>query len=302
MGFFRSGTAPPVLVLAVCAVSARFSKHPALRHDPPFLAGEAFASEARRQILKKFDTPNITNVTVCVLLALHEFGTCQGGRSWAMGGMATRMAHAIQLHKEANNDPLGKPHSRPAGDYFHQGEGGYMSFIDKEIRRRSMWSCFIMDRFTSSGTERPHLIAESEVEIQLPVHDRNLELGIPAVTEQLDGTVKDSGEEVGDVTGNMGVAAYMVRAVALYGRVVKYLNQVSVPKALVPIPPLLSFFPFFHYIFHVFYGNSNPLRLRKYKINYKCGVFLLTSLRGAKTATPVKFGSQIPNLRSLIRR
>jgi len=88
-----------------------------------------------------------------------------------------------------------------------------------------------MDRFTSSGTERPHLIAESEVEIQLPVHDRNLELGIPAVTEQLDGTVKDSGEEIGDVTGDMGVAAYMVRVVALYGRVVKYLNQVSVPKA-----------------------------------------------------------------------
>ncbi|CAZ79391.1 unnamed protein product [Tuber melanosporum] len=221
----RSGTAPPVLILAVCAVSARFSRHPAVRHDPPFLAGEAFASEARRQILKKFDTPNVTNVTVCVLLGLHEFGTCQGGRSWAMGGMATRMAHAIQLHKEANSDPLGKPHSRPAGDYFHQDEGGYMSFVDREIRRRSMWSCFILDRFTSSGTERPHLIAESEVEIQLPVHDRNLELDIPAVTEQLDGTVKGSVGEVGDATECMGVAAYMVRVVALYGRVVKYLNQ-----------------------------------------------------------------------------
>ncbi|PWW73411.1 hypothetical protein C7212DRAFT_354255 [Tuber magnatum] len=221
----RSGTAPPVLVLVVCAVSARFSKHPAVRHDPPFLAGEAFASEARRQILKKFDTPNVTNVTVCVLLGLHEFGTCQGGRSWAMGGMATRMAHAIQLHKEANNDPLGKPHSRPAGDYFPQDEGGYMSFIDREIRRRSMWSCFILDRFTSSGTERPHLLAESEIEIQLPVHDRNLELDMPAVTEQLDGTVKGSREEIGDVAGAMGVAAYMVRVVALYGRVVKYLNQ-----------------------------------------------------------------------------
>ncbi|RPA99720.1 hypothetical protein L873DRAFT_1682915 [Choiromyces venosus 120613-1] len=221
----RSGTAPPVLVLAVCAVSARFSRHPEVRHDPPFLAGEAYASEARRQILKKFDTPNITNVTVCILLGLHEFGTCQGGRSWAMGGMATRMAHAIQLHKEANNGPLGKPHSRPTGDYFPQDEGGYMSFVDREIRRRSMWSCFIMDRFTSSGTERPRLIVESEVEIQLPVHDRNLELDIPAVTEQLDGTVKDYGEEVGDVTGDMGVAAYMVRVVALYGRVVKYLNQ-----------------------------------------------------------------------------
>lgn len=208
-----------MLVLAVCAVSARFSKHHAVRHDPPFLAGESFAAEALRQLLKNFDVPNITNVTVCAMLSLHAFGTCHGGGSWTLGGMATRMAHAVQLHKEVNNDPLGR---LPPG-----------SFVDREICRRTMWACFIMDRFTASGTARPHLNVESELEIQLPVRERNLELDMPAITERLDGTAEGFEGENGDPSDNMGVSAYMVRIVALYGRVVKYVNQVS-PLSFVP--------------------------------------------------------------------
>lgn len=215
-----------MLVLALCAVSARFSKHPAVRHDPPFLAGESFAAEARRLLLKNFDNPNITNVTVCIMLGLHEFGTCQGGRSWAFGGMATRMAHALQLHKEVNNDPIGKS-SRPYYPQDHEGPLGVnsMSFVDREIRRRCMWASFAMDRFNSSGTERPCIISESELGIQLPSHDKNLELNLPTITEQLDGNVRFL--EPGRATENMGVGAYIVRVIALYGRVVKYVNQVS---------------------------------------------------------------------------
>jgi hypothetical protein len=230
---YRGGTAPPILVLAICAVSARFSKHPAVQHQPPFLAGEKFAAEARRQLLKNFDTPNITNLTVCILLGLHEFGACHGGRSWAFGGMATRMAHALQLHKEIDQDPMGKVNPLMRPDYLHEGGNieGYMSFTDKEIRRRCFWACFVMDRFNSSGTARPCIINESDVEIQLPVHDRNLQLEVQAITEQLDGGVKDTSElpeeeKVAAAAESMGIGAYMVRAVAIYGRVVKYLNQV----------------------------------------------------------------------------
>lgn len=217
----------------MCAVSARFSKHPAVQHDPPFLAGERFAAEARRQLLKNFDNPSITRLTVCIILGLHEFGTCHGGRSWALGGMATRMAHALQLHKEAEHDPAGKAIHVQHPDYIHEGGlmGGFMSFTDKEIRRRCMWACFVMDRFTSSGTERPCLINEAEIEIQLPVHDRNLQLDAPAITEQLDGGVKDPSdipgeEKLAKAAGSMGIGAYAVRAVAIFGRAVKYLNQV----------------------------------------------------------------------------
>lgn len=88
-----------------------------------------------------------------------------------------------------------------------------------------MWASFAMDRFNSSGTERPCIISESELGIQLPSHDKNLELNLPTITEQLDGNVRFL--EPGRATENMGVGAYIVRVIALYGRVVKYVNQVS---------------------------------------------------------------------------
>lgn len=77
----RSGTVPPALSLAVCAVSARFSTHPQLNSEPPFLRGENWANPAAAIALSRHDEPNITILTVFLLLGLHEFGTCHGGRS-----------------------------------------------------------------------------------------------------------------------------------------------------------------------------------------------------------------------------
>jgi transcription factor-like protein len=89
-----------VLVLTVCAVAARFSAHPHIEMVPKFLSGERWASRARRICTTRLDRPNLTLVTCLVLLSLHDFGTCHGARSWALGGQAIRMAFALRLHRE----------------------------------------------------------------------------------------------------------------------------------------------------------------------------------------------------------
>ena len=132
----RCNALPPVLGLSVCAVAARFdivSETEPL--TPPYLRGEQWAAPARNIILKRYDEPNILIVTVCIIIALHEFGTCQGGRSWMLAGMAVRMAHALQLHHELEHDPLGKDIDKK----------GKLTCIDREVRRRTMWACFMMD-------------------------------------------------------------------------------------------------------------------------------------------------------------
>jgi len=108
----------------VCAVSARFSTHPKLNSNPNFLRGEEWASLARDIVMRRYEWPNITILTCLLILGLHEFGTCHGGRSWALGGQAIRMAFALQLHKDLEYDP----HSSSV----------QLSFIDREIRRRTM--------------------------------------------------------------------------------------------------------------------------------------------------------------------
>ncbi|KAJ6259190.1 hypothetical protein Dda_6088 [Drechslerella dactyloides] len=220
---FKNGTVPPVLILALCAVSARFSSHPAIRKDMPFLAGEDWGIEAGRIVRDNFDRANLTNLTVLLLLGLHELGTCNGGKSWAYGGMAMRMAYALQLHKEIDDDPLGLPNNSAVPPR------NPISFTDREIRRRLMWACFFMDRFNSSGTSRPQFLDEADIHIQLPIKERMFVTERPGLTENVNGEVSpvDTGirMELGNVYANMGIAAYNVRVVTLWGRVMKYLNH-----------------------------------------------------------------------------
>ncbi|KAH8910015.1 hypothetical protein BR93DRAFT_447332 [Coniochaeta sp. PMI_546] len=213
----RAGALPPVLVLSVCAVSARFSNHPKLNSQPNFLRGEEWAAAARDIITKRYEWPNITILTCLLILGLHEFGTCHGGRSWSLGGQAIRMAFALQLHKDLDYDPL------------RMGGRAQLSFVDREIRRRTMWACFLMDRFNSSGTDRPTFIREETLKIPLPIKEKNFQLDMPGPTETLTGEVMDivSAEDgqVADAKQNMGVAAYMIKAISVWGRVISYLNQ-----------------------------------------------------------------------------
>ncbi|KAJ5690963.1 hypothetical protein N7488_011698 [Penicillium malachiteum] len=214
----KAGTVPPVLILAVCAVSARFSTHPQLNSEPPFLRGENWANPAAAIALSRHDEPNITILTVFLLLGLHEFGTCHGGRSWSFGGQALRMAYALQLHQELERDPL-----------LGQGNSNsQLSFTDREIRRRTMWACFLMDRYNSSGSQRPPIGNEKFLHIQLPIKETHFQMEIPGPTEDLDGdilnpTPDDSGQ-LSNARDNMGVSAYIIRAIVIWGRLVDYLN------------------------------------------------------------------------------
>ena len=144
-------------------------------------------------------------------------------------GMATRMAYALQLHRELDHDPLGRK----------QDKKSELSFTDREIRRRTMWACFLMDRFNSSGTERPMFADEEVIKAQLPIKESSFQCEVPAPTENIEGRVPNP---ITDETGKqsvakeeMGVAAYMIRIVALWGRVIKYLNMGGKEKDPHPI-------------------------------------------------------------------
>lgn len=167
--------------------------------------------------MKRYEWPNITILTCLLILGLHEFGTCHGGRSWALGGQAIRMAYALQLHKDLDYDPQSKGQKVP------------LSFIDREIRRRIMWACFLMDRFTSSGTDRPMFISDDSLLLPLPVSERCFQLDMPAQTELLDGrpgppAVEGQVAET-DLRSSMGPAAFFIRGLAVWGRVVTYYNH-----------------------------------------------------------------------------
>jgi hypothetical protein len=225
-----SGKIPPILILAVCAVSARFSTHPELRGSPPFLRGEAWAAPARQIALRRYDSPNITVLIVYILLGLHEFGTCHGGRSWMFAGMAQRMAFMLQLHKidesSSSTDENGKENISTEED----------SHTDVEVRRRVMWSCFLMDRFISSGSDRPMCIPEDSISIPLPVQESLFLSGIKAEANSMggQGTLKST-PNLNDLSSNLGTTAYLIRLVSIWGKLITYFNLGAMEAEKVPM-------------------------------------------------------------------
>jgi hypothetical protein len=126
------------------------------------------------------------------------------------------MAYALQLHRDLDYDPQ------------KRNGTAELSFIDREIRRRTMWACFLMDRFNSSGTDRPTFIKEESIKVQLPIKEKFFQLDMPGPTEDLKGNVphpvSPGAGQLSNAKDNMGVAAYMIRAIALWGRIINYLN------------------------------------------------------------------------------
>ena len=193
-----------------------------------------------------------------------------------LGGMAVRMAFALQLNRDLDQEktPEKAVEASP-------GKSQKLSFVDEEIRRRTMFACFLMDRYTSSGSDRATFISEKKIDIQLPIRERNFQRGIPGKTECLEQYLsrsKDPKREVDETSfdkkneraegrselrhellahsnsisrdnriptqktgppdqdedlepeaadqpkANMGVAAYIVRAVALWHMILHYMN------------------------------------------------------------------------------
>ena len=74
--------------------------------------------------------------------------------------------------------------------------------------------------------ERPHAIQESDCYVRLPTTERSFMLGIPIKTELLVAPRSSSDmPSLHPLTHSMGSEAYLVRIVALWGRVTKYVNQ-----------------------------------------------------------------------------
>ena len=148
----RDHKVPPVVLLSICAVSARFSTHPQFSTTPSFRRGENWAATARGICLHHHDTPHLSIVTAQVLLSLHEFGSCRGERAWALAGQAIRMAYALGLHVESPT----------------RG-------VEEEIKTRAMWSCVVLDRLMTVD-QRPSMVDSSVVsQLALPLSDSALD-------------------------------------------------------------------------------------------------------------------------------
>ncbi|ORZ22405.1 fungal-specific transcription factor domain-domain-containing protein [Absidia repens] len=121
----------------------------ASRHSPLYVhQSGAFYSRARQLIDDFMDIPRMSTVLALLYLAAYDEGT-RSSRSWMYSGMAVRMALDLGLYR-AN---------------YYSNE---MSQFDVELRKRVLWTCYVMDQLYSSLMERPPMLSFNIISLDLP--------------------------------------------------------------------------------------------------------------------------------------
>lgn len=181
-----------MLLLAVLTLTAKFHSGLVLnlalktgnKNMEPVMASEYYAAELRDLIIGIESIgegePTLEKIQATLMLGLHEWGVTQGMRAWTHIGLAIRHAQAIGLqyedglddspwavslsmNVEANRLVVGTRERRSQSVSTSDDD-----FTAEEIKRRTFWACFIMDRYLSNGKYRPAMISIEDVRIQLP--------------------------------------------------------------------------------------------------------------------------------------
>ena len=208
-----------MLVLGILALTARF--HPAVvRHlcggrggekdREPVHASEHYATVLRALLVGSrgnyIGQPNLAKIQALLMLGLYEWGICNGVKAWIHVGLAIRMAQAMGLQFEDDQEyqPLAlSSATRIEALHLEIGESApsnepldptsHDAFVEEEMRRRTFWSCFIMDRCLSSGKFRPSMLMLDDVRLQLPCSQNAFLFGDRVCTALIDGNCSGTG-------------------------------------------------------------------------------------------------------------
>ncbi|CAK4032090.1 transcriptional regulatory [Lecanosticta acicola] len=152
----------------------------------------------------------IAHCQTWVLLATYEFKLMYFPRAWMSSGRACRMSQMMGLHRVDGQGLDVKQCLPPPRDW-----------TEREERRRTFWSCFCVDRYSSIGTGWPMTIEEQDISTVLPTPEEAYELNKPAKTIHLREALEPSGP------ANLSSFSGVVLMACLFGRNLTHLHRPS---------------------------------------------------------------------------
>jgi len=135
----RNESPPSHLVFAVLGLSSRFSDNPVFRtpqdgaDKPP---SAIFYERAKHFIKEEYDHSQLATVQALLLIAIQQMGFCESQRAWLCVGMAIRMAQDLGLNKETSGQEQSK------------------NRLQKEMKKRTWWSIYVIERLLCTGLNR----------------------------------------------------------------------------------------------------------------------------------------------------
>ncbi|KAI9851838.1 MAG: hypothetical protein M1838_002554 [Thelocarpon superellum] len=211
--------ASPLFLFSFLALTARFHPDLVARNgqstsgsSDPLVASEYYAVFARN-LLKDgpgtpLERPSVEKTQALLMLGLHEWGMCHGVQAWLYVGAAVRFALALGLdhdpepeHRSSVLTPALKKEAKHLGlrsllrDPPPLDLSRSNSAVDREVRRRTLWSCFVLDRYLSGGKSRLQTLRVADLTVRLPSSTRAFLFGNSAPTKLLRDVVQESSDE-----------------------------------------------------------------------------------------------------------
>ena len=112
------------------------------------------------------DDVSLPRVQTYLVLCVYEVGCGLESRAWIHLGDAIRMAQILRLpvmDKPPSPFDWGKPEQNSDED-----------LLARELKRRTFWSCFFLDKLLSNGRDRPSGIQEQDIFCDLPISEEDL--------------------------------------------------------------------------------------------------------------------------------
>ncbi|KFX90405.1 hypothetical protein O988_08213, partial [Pseudogymnoascus sp. VKM F-3808] len=218
-----------IFLLGMLTLTARFIPELVAFHDPsdPLAASEFYAEAfaARLDAPALTGQPSLERVQGLLMISLYHWGMCRGQRAWMYITIAVGMAQTMGLMFEEDPQVKRKP-ERPAvveelrqlGAKSKAGEPGSkpdeQTLIQREIKRRTAYSCFILDRYQASGRYRPQIINIDDLHVQLPY----FQFGISVETGSLKDIPQSDSNGNSRTMGATQVLSIYIRLVEIWGR------------------------------------------------------------------------------------
>ncbi|KAF2431617.1 hypothetical protein EJ08DRAFT_586999, partial [Tothia fuscella] len=169
----------------------------------PIEASNAYAAHARAIILPAIEEPTLSRIQALLMITGHSWGAGEGRRAWMYLGMAVRMAQVIGIFDEG-----AQAKTRD-------------EFVAAEEKRRTAWTCFLMDSLLSGGRGRRRALSADDMHIALPCDSANFTFGELVHCERINGFLADGGDTT-IMTGKLGIVAHSMRVADVWGAVARW--------------------------------------------------------------------------------
>jgi hypothetical protein len=163
---------------------------------------------ARKSSSDTYDEPSLINLQCCLILCIYKAGEGSEFKSWLRLGHVIRQAQLLQLHKQDSDQRR-----------FDWGSSAPpTSLLAAEIRRRTFWCCFCLDKLLANGRDRIAVLTIDDITTRLPQSDEDFIYSRNKLTRRLGPNTTEARKNYSDES----IFAYTIRVVDILGSILTW--------------------------------------------------------------------------------